>query len=50
MKLNEHKTGETFQQSNSIGNSAYINIDFILGSAVEVERLWNMASHVLFKK
>ena len=28
-------------------NSVYGNIDFILGSAAEVERLWSLAKHIL---
>ena len=36
------------QQSGN-GISYYINLDFILGSAAEFERLWSMASHVLLK-
>ena len=27
----------------------YINLDFILGSAAEVERLWSISSYILLK-
>ena len=28
-------------------NSQYINLDFVLGSAAEVERLWSLAKYIL---
>ena len=35
-----------------VGNTVaydYINLDFILGSAAEVERLWSISSYILLK-
>ena len=31
----------------SLGQDSYVNCDYILGSAAEVERLWSLASYVL---
>ena len=42
------KRRKTLQVGNNI-ESRYINLDFILGSVAEVERLWSMAYYILVK-
>ena len=47
-EIEQARKSRKLQQSSN-GISDYINLDFILGLATEVERLWSMASHVLLK-
>ena len=35
------------QRLQSLGQVGYVNCDYILGSAAEVDRLWSLASYVL---
>ena len=35
------------RRKNEVSNDQYVNCDFILGSAAEVERLWSIAKYVL---
>jgi hypothetical protein len=34
------------QRVQTLGQDSYVNCDYILGSAAEVERLWSLASYV----
>ena len=51
-ELDEIEQVRKQRRTQEIGSSTahdYINLDFILGSAAEVERLWNVSSYILLK-
>ena len=43
IQMKKRKAGEL--ENNTV--SPYMNVDFICGSAAEVERLWSIAKHIL---
>ena len=48
-EVEQAKKRRNSQHIDNQENSKYINLDFILGSVAEVERLWSMALYVLVK-